>query len=242
MKNQLLLLLAAVLIIYSGCKKDDDNPSCVQGDGNIVQDTRTLDEYNAVTLNGAFNVTIAKINASQIDLFGDENILNLIRTPVVNKSLTVGTENNVCYETQNTIEVTLSTPLLNSIVFNGAGMITGLNLVQDNLSFQTNGAAQITSAMTVSNLTTVINGAGDANLQGSATIANFTITGAGNIFASTLDTDECTIVISGTGDVRVHVNNKLNVTISGTGSVYYTGDPDDIVTNITGTGSVVDEG
>ncbi len=239
MKTQIVLLLSLSLLIFGACKKEN---KCTQGNGDIVQETRPLDEYTSASFNGAYNISVAPINASQIDLFGESNILPLIKSTVVNKALTVGTTGDDCYETSNTIEVTLSTPLLNSLRVNGAGNVTALNMVQDGLSFETNGSAVLTSQMDVNTFSTTIRGSGDANFAGTADDATFTITGAGNIFGNNLFTEKCTIVISGAGDVRINVSTSLNVTISGSGSVYYTGDPQDVTSNISGTGGLIKEG
>ena len=239
MKNQIILLLSFTLIVFGACKKEN---KCTEGNGDIVQDTRPLDEYNSATLNGAFNISVASINASQIDLFGESNILPLIKTSVVNKALTVGTTGDDCYETSNTIEVTLSTPMLSSLKVNGSGNVTALNMVQDELTFETNGSAVLTSQMDVNEFTTIIRGSGDASLAGTAGEATFTITGSGNIFGNNLFTEDCTINISGSGDVRINVSTSLTVNISGSGSVYYSGDPQDVTSNISGSGSLVKEG
>ena len=230
----LLLLLP---ILFSTCKKDSTS-DCIDGNGEIRQETRNVGEFNTVVANGAYNISYGQTVNTQVDLFGDSNILPIIETTVTNKNLLVTVANDQCYTTQQTLEVTLSAPVVKSITLNGAGEIKANNIVQDELHLITSGSAILNSSLNVGILSTTITGEGNAQFLGSADKASLTISGSGSILASVLIVDECTIVISGTGDVRVHAESKLNVTISGAGSVYYTGDPA-LTTNITGTGQVV---
>ena len=236
MKTKITILLLVIVTAIGACKKENE---CTTGNGDIVQTTRDVGEYNTVTANGALNLTYGQTGVSQVDLYGDSNILPLIKTRLTNTNLTVGTEGSDCYTTNNTIEVTLSSPLITSITLNGSGMIVGNGINQDELYYQSNGSAVINSSFNLKDFESRSNGTGDASYAGTAESCIFTIAGAGNIYAATLQTDKCTITISGSGDVRIHVNQELNVTITGEGSVYYSGDPGILNTNITGTGQVI---
>ncbi len=58
--------------------------------------------------------------------------------------------------------------------------------------------------------------------QGELFIRN---TGTGCVNAYDLEVDTCCIVLTGTGSCKVDVNDLLDVTITGTGIVYYRGNP-----------------
>lgn len=239
MKTRISILLLVIITAIGACKKEDE---CINGNGDIKQETRDVGEYNTVTASGAFNITFAQTSNSQVDLFGDSNVLPIIKTNVTNKNLVIGTDGSQCYSTSTNIEVTLSSPLITSITLDGAGMINGNGLNQDELRFITNGSAVINSSFNVNTFEGRINGSGDATYAGTAKDASFYITGTGNIYATTLVTEKSAITISGVGDVRVTVSQELNVTITGAGNVYYYGDPGIINTNITGTGELIKAG
>lgn len=238
---KIIVVLISVSLLFSTCKKDS-TPDCIQGNGSAVQETRMVDNFNGIVADGAFNLSISQTSNTQVDLFGDSNVLPIITTTTNNQVLTVSVQNDQCYSTQNNIEVTLTSPTINSIALNGAGKIDAYNLKTDDLLFETNGSATLNSSFEVKNLTTIINGSGSANFSGTAESVNFSISGTGSILASTVETDRCEIIITGVGDVRIHVNAYLEVTISGSGNVYYTGDPETVIQNITGTGQVIKEG
>ncbi len=73
--------------------------------------------------------------------------------------------------------------------------------------------------------------------SGSARVHEVSVSGAGDIEAKDLQTEESTISISGAGDVTVHAEKILTIKISGVGDVYYVGDPV-IYKKVSGWGSV----
>ena len=63
--------------------------------------------------------------------------------------------------------------------------------------------------------------------------------GTGQYQGFELIIEDCTVDILGSGDCEVTVNNSLDVTIEGSGNLYYKGAPT-IKQDITGSGSIVD--
>ncbi|MCP4310869.1 MAG: hypothetical protein GY790_06365 [Bacteroidetes bacterium] len=63
-----------------------------------------------------------------------------------------------------------------------------------------------------------------------------TLFGTGSFLGFPLTSQNCSIVISGTGKCEVSVENSLDVSIDGTGIVYYKGNPS-VHSDISGTGS-----
>jgi hypothetical protein len=238
---KIIIVLFSISVLFATCKKDS-SPDCIQGNGSQVQESRTVSNFNGIVANGAFDLSISQISNTGVDLFGDSNVLPIITTAVNNNVLTISTQNDQCYSTSKNIEVTITTPEIYSVALNGAGKIDAYNLNTDVLLFETNGSATISSSFDVKRLQTIINGSGNANFSGTADLANFSISGTGSILASTVETDSCEISITGVGDVRISVNKYLEVTISGSGNVYYSGDPETIKQYITGTGQLIKEG
>lgn len=238
MKNSALFLaLFAFIIYFSGCKKNNDD-DCIVGNGDLKQETRDVGDFSHITANGAFNISFSQTSISQVDLFGDSNILPIISTTVSQGNLNITTLGDNCYSSKSIIEITATSPDFEGVTLNGAGKIEAHNITTDQLRFETNGAATINSSFTAEFVTLYINGSGDAQLTGSAENSGFYIGGAGSIQASTLIVDICTITIEGAGDIYIHVNNEMTVVISGSGNVYYTGDPD-INSQINGTGQLI---
>ena len=64
------------------------------------------------------------------------------------------------------------------------------------------------------------------------------LTGTGSFLGFPMRAENCQVDITGTGDCEITVNNRLDVTIDGSGNVYYKGDPS-IQEDITGSGAVI---
>ncbi len=84
-----------------------------------------------------------------------------------------------------------------------------------------------------------LSGSGSIQLAGKAYSHDASITGSGEIRAFDMETKIATVTITGSGDCRVNVSEKLGTKITGSGDVSYRGHPQ-INTKITGSGSVKD--
>jgi hypothetical protein len=116
-----------------------------------------------------------------------------------------------------------------------------LTLSNDNYNIQTSKGIFL-NIVTPEVITDInITGAGNVNISGAKQdLINFTISGVGDIDAYNLEVENCTIIISGTGNCKVFVNKNLNVSISGIGNVIYKGSPS-VTQSISGIGSVEPE-
>lgn len=83
-----------------------------------------------------------------------------------------------------------------------------------------------------------ISGSGKVNGSGTASSMKARISGSGRVNARDLKVDTCDVTISGSGGVEIHVNKSLDANISGSGSVYYSGNPSKVNSNSSGSGKV----
>jgi hypothetical protein len=83
-----------------------------------------------------------------------------------------------------------------------------------------------------------ISGSGKIIAKGSAQTVKAKITGSGKVMAADLETDKCDVRISGSGGVEINVKNELDARITGSGSVYYKGDPKRVNADASGSGKV----
>ena len=81
-------------------------------------------------------------------------------------------------------------------------------------------------------------GTGTLVASGRATRIDASVSGDGAIRLESLLATDATVTVGGTGSVMIHVTGSLNATVSGTGSIIYTGHPESVTKTITGTGSV----
>jgi len=83
-----------------------------------------------------------------------------------------------------------------------------------------------------------LTGSGDIELQGKASLASFQLTGSGDIKASSFESDEAYAKVTGSGDIVLHSNSKLEAKITGSGDILCYGDPKIQQIQTTGSGEV----
>lgn len=216
MKQLILISLLALIIFSSSCTSDDT----IIGSGNLITETRDVDVFSKVSSEGVFEVTITQGSSQSVEILADDNIMNRVKTKVVNNELHLYLEEDSNYS-GITIEATISTTVLKGILNSGVGNMQVSNLDES-------------EAFSIENF-----GTGNIIIDGTATDLRVVNEGTGDISAFDLFVENCSIEIEGSGSVETNCSDNLDVTIVGSGSVFYKGNPS-INTSITGSGSVID--
>jgi len=93
----------------------------------------------------------------------------------------------------------------------------------------------------VTDLTINLSGAGDLHANGTADNLELSISGVGSFDGGDLHTQIATINLSGAGGGTVWVDEKLDATVSGAGSIRYYGKPS-VKKEVGGVGSITSLG
>jgi hypothetical protein len=257
MKNLIWIALVSSAILLSSC--EGFWPNCVDGNGVIVSQTRTVSSFTRVESNGEFDVMIYPGEERSVKVEADENLMDFIITRVSGDELIIETRRGNCIRSSEDIRVTVTVPELYHIDLNGSGSIwcdtlsapdfdvdldgSGsircVSLTVPDLSAKISGSGKMNMSGVFSNVRAVIDGSGETTLTGETSIADFLINGSGRISAGDLKADTCYAKITGSGDIYTWVIDLLEVDISGSGTVYYYGDNPIINTHITGSGRVI---
>ena len=108
----------------------------------------------------------------------------------------------------------------------------------DRLKIVMSGAGAIELDLDIQALDLFLSGAGAVDLRGSVEEQTIKMSGAGGLNAYDLNSQHCKINISGVGGAKVFVTETLDATISGVGGISYSGNPENVVTNISGIGKI----
>lgn len=212
MKTKSFLLLAVLIVSLGGCRFWG-----VRGSGDIETEERNVEEFNSIEASGAFEIRVTMGEEQNVSVTADDNLLRYIVTKVRNGKLILETKREI--NPRRDIVVT----------------ITALNLKQ----FEASGACDI-FVENISNdyFEVDMSGASDIKLQGSTDKFLVDISGAGNVNAKNLIAKNVRVSLSGASDAIVHATESLDAEVSGVGSVDYYGDPDKVVTDVSGVGSI----
>jgi hypothetical protein len=218
---------------------------CFMAAGSPSSITRSVDNFNQITLNDDVNLFLA-VGPQQIVIDGGKNLIQNIVTDVSGGMLTLK-NNNICdwarsYK-KSVINVYVTSPNINYILINGVGTVQSTDTITfDTLHVQTKSAGDI-------NLT-VKNKAFYASMFSSA---DLTVTGTSNIFECNFFAGTgfvyCDKLISGytymvnnsIGDCYITSTGEMDVTIFKEGNVYYAGNPSPIHLKTYGKGQLIKE-
>jgi len=234
MKKISVLLGMASMIVFTSCEK-------VVGEGILVSETRTTAPFNGIESEISGNVIYTQGNDYKVELTAQQNILNVMETPVLSGQLVVRFKNNVRVKSHEQITIKVTAPTITGIGLSGSGNVSVLSpLTGGNFSFRLSGSGDMSlPTITCNNLETNISGSGSITIVGgTATTENFKISGSGDIDARNVLAKIVSTTTSGSGTLRLAASEKLDVKISGSGSVYYWGTPI-VSTDISGSGRVI---
>lgn len=250
--NNILLVgfLSGLLIWSAGCSKINR----IDGNSQVVTETRNLVSFNKVENDGTFEVFIRNDSIFTATVEAESNLVPHIRTRVNGNTLVIDTRENL--HNNYPIRVYVTTPIISGAYLKGSGSVMLDSLDTDYLEVILSGSGSMAGYTQTNSIVSTISGSGNIelesytnitdarisgsgqmNLTGTSSTGTFTISGSGNIHSYNFEQKECIAKISGSGSMYLYVIDYLDVNISGSGSVYYIGDPS-LNVKITGSGQV----
>jgi putative autotransporter adhesin-like protein len=122
--------------------------------------------------------------------------------------------------TKAPMRVLVTTPSLDALALSGSGVVTVRGVRARTLAVTLSGSGVLHAAGTADRLTASLDGSGVAQLG--ALVAR-----------------EVRATVAGSGRMDVTATRALRASVPGTGAIFYGGDPDRVITRITGMGAIV---
>ena len=225
MRKSLLMLTALAMVFAIGCDHThfglhfggNSGGKAIKGSGIALEEARSLPEFTDIELSGAYEVVVTCGEEQDVQISGDDNIVPLVKTEVIDKVLIVSTDESISPEQKLTL--TISAETIDSMNISGA-VSASISHV-DNQEFAID-----------------LSGAGDLEMEGSVDDLQLLLSGAGSIDAEQLAAKTATVDVSGVGSVVLSASDELYATISGLGDVEYCGDPQVIRKRVSGLGKI----
>jgi hypothetical protein len=219
------IFLAAVLLLFitTGCQYLDGQR--VNGDGHITSQDRSVGSFNSVHASGSMNVHISQGASNSVRIEADQNLMQYIDVYVKGNTLVVRNKEGYNVQPSRDIVVYATAPVFRGIEVSGAGDIVGDNTISGNepLEMHVSGSGNINMQVNLPKVSTEVSGSGDVMLKGQAQEFNAEISGSGKVKCFDLVTENTTLDLSGASDAEVTANKKLDIEVSGSGSVHYKG-------------------
>ena len=215
----------------------------VKGNGKVITEERSTGDYNSIAVAGWFDVALVDGREGDITIEGEENLLEYIITEVKDGKLSVKVKKGYYLKPSSwdkgNINVTIPFESINAVTMSGSGDIEGKKTIKA-VDFRTSMSGSGDMALTVeaTNTSVSVSGSGDMALAGATENLEIQISGSGDIKAYGLSADNVTATVSGSADIRVTANEMLKARVSGSGDIYYKGNPKKVDSKTSGSGDI----
>jgi hypothetical protein len=194
--------------------------------GQIVEDSRQVTAFDTLQIPGTGTVTIRIGPTPSLKIRTDKALLDKITTEQHGSTLILSQKDGIGFTMNAPIEYELTTNSLRSISIAGSATVTALDTIKGtNLSIEIAGSGDIQAALDVDSAAISVIGAGKLELSGRAEKLSHKVLGSGDLRGEKLNGTDATITILGSGNTEIGTFNALDVTIAGSGDVFYSGNP-----------------
>jgi hypothetical protein len=208
-----VVAIGVALLVHAG----RSSSSGVQGSGVAATQTRAVAAFSSLDLAGSNNVNVIVGAPRSVVVAADSNLISHVTTRVVAGALVIGDTGS--FTTRTPMSVDVSVPSLTALNLSGDGQIS-------------------VTGISASQLTATVSGSGLLSATGTATRLDVSVSGDGQALLSQLIARDVRAVVTGSGLIQVTATTSLDAAIPGTGAILYSGNPPQVTTSITGTGTV----
>lgn len=221
-KIQSVVCVAAIPAIFLTAGCDGPHVSfgpAIRGDGNIVRETRTMDEFDKMEVSGAIHASFEVGKEFQVVVETDENLLPFIATTVDDGKLRIHWDRHGSVQPTKAVSIRVTAPRLEGVSVSGASTADCRALAEDSLEVRASGASKV-------------------RLEGSAKTLDVDASGASRLDGSKFVAGHVKIDVSGASSVKVVASESIEGEASGASSVRYGGSASRIEVDTSGASSV----
>lgn len=211
----------------------------IKGDGSVISKSYSVKSFSTIDLHGAYNVSLEQGTEPSVSLDTDENLHELIVVESDGDVLKITSrKESVLRPTRMDLHIVYRGKLENISVSGACKLSAQEKLVADKLHLNLSGASDLHLDLELESLLTIVSGAGNIHLRGSATNHRAELSGASNLRAEDLITKSTDVSLSGAGSAQVYATDRLDASLSGVGKIEYGGNPKEKSINTSGIGSI----
>lgn len=214
--------------------------------------TRTVENpasFDALALAGSIDIEF-RTGETRVEIYAPDNLIDLIEVAINNNTLSARYKKGTTIIGRNDSRILVWSPTLREASVAGSGDIKIMNRIENSsIKFSIAGSGEIECAgVACDRLETTIAGSGDIDVKGvecnyaAATIsgsgdielkgtvqsAKLTVSGSGDIDADDLMAGTVEANIAGSGDISCYAVDRLDASVSGSGTIKYKGTPSTI--------------
>ncbi len=205
--------------------------------------TREVRSFRGIRMNISGDLYLTQGNNQKVVLEGPSEVLDRIETEVNGGVLIIRQEDNwkwwKNWRGDRKIKVYVTAPHIEELAVSGSGSIESENRIRgDEMELSVSGSGNMHLDLDIQELDSRVSGSGSMDLRGSTRDMEVAISGSGNVDAEDMSSENCEVRISGSGNCRVQVSQSLSSRVSGSGSVFYRGNPEKVNSSTSGSGRI----
>jgi len=235
MKKAAIILSAIVFAAFLG--------SCIftgsiKGNGNVVEETRDLVDFNKISVSRGMNVYITQGVSTKVLVKADENLLKIIETYVEDGTLKVTCTKGIRNATSNKVYVTVSDiKLIKST--SGSNVFSEDSLKTENLEVKSTAGSNVHLTLIAGDLSISAVAGSNIFLDGTAKSVTIKANSGSNIKAGDLMAENCDAKVSSGANIWIKVQNGLTAKASSGGNLFYSGEPNPLRMTKSSGGNVI---
>lgn len=205
-----------------------------------MEKTYDVSGFNRVAIATGGSMQIETGDTESLRIEGEDNIIEHLDVTVKGGKLRIRFEKNGSYRTTKPLRMYVTVKSLEGIEIAGSCDVKADRLAGETLDVAVAGSGTVVVGdVSGDRLNIDIAGSGDVEvMNGSVRKQRIEISGSGDYDGTRLTTEDSIVSIAGSGDARVHATEVLDVSVSGSGSVAYVGEPAELSTSVAGSGSI----
>jgi len=227
-----LAYTALITTFLSSC-----NMFCEKGTGSPTTEIRDVLEFDEIDLDGTAKVFINQGVNAKVEVEIDSNLLEFVKTKVSGMKLKI--YDDKCLEEFSKYEIHITVPNLTGLYVGGNVNVKSEGLIKtDNLYLKIKDSGIIHLGVETDDLEVVTKDSGSVNLFGSAESFEIDIDDASSVDAFGLSAKNVDTDVNDAGICKINVSGKFKGDVSGSGKIFYKGNPKKVKTNASDSGSI----
>ena len=210
---------------------DDDEDSYSRYDNSEDEsgyfDERHLNNVDVVSISGAYEVVIRKGDKSSLVISGDERDIEEMNIVDDNYELTIDSDRsfNINDDFDSNVKIEITIASLKEIEFEGAVKAKIRGFDQSDMKIDLSGASKADIDADIGEVTAEVKGASKLELNGKGETLIVKVTSASRLDAFQFEVNSAEIKSRGAANVKVLVNQFLDIDASGVSVIRYKGEP-----------------
>ena len=230
-----------MLSTISACAQWWGNGTKVEGNGNMISKTRSISDYDKVSLKGSLDVALVYGEEGSIKIEAESNLIKHIVTEVEGGDLKIYVEKgyNLDPSRGNKLLITVPFKDLSNVSLAGSGDILGDDIIKANrFGISVSGSGEVQLGVEAEDVKVSVTGSGGAKLAGTVNSLVCNVTGSGDLNAVKLKAKNVNATVTGSGDIKIDVSESLKARVTGSGDIDYQGNPEMEDKKVTGSGDI----